>query len=185
MEDHMIEPIPWTERKFTFDQPVGVFPTLLKRLRGTPVRAAGLVAGLPETTLAARSNGSWSVKEHLGHLDDLQPLDDKRLREFLSRAPILSPADMSNRATEEANHRGTAIADILRRLSAGRSELVGKLEALNETEVSITALHPRLQKPMRLLDWAYFVAEHDDHHLAKARRVIWGFTPGAASGVRG
>jgi len=181
----MIEPIPWTERKFTFDQPVGVFPTLLKRLRGTPVRAAGLVAGLPETTLAARSNGSWSVKEHLGHLDDLQPLDDRRLGEFLSRVQILSPADMSNRATDEANHRGTAIAEILSRLSTGRSGLVGELEALSETEVAITALHPRLQKPMRLLDWAYFVAEHDDHHLAKARRVIRSFTLGAASGVRG
>lgn len=25
---------------------------------------------------------------------------------------------------------------------------------------------------MRVLDWVYFAAEHDDHHLAKARRAI-------------
>jgi|SRR5271169_3406603 len=47
-----------------------------------------------------------------------------------------------------------------------------KLEVLTEDEVARTALHPRLQQPMRLLDWAYFVAEHDDHHLALARQAI-------------
>jgi hypothetical protein len=30
-------------------------------------------------------------------------------------------------------------------------------------------LHPRLKKPMRLVDHLHFAAEHDDHHLAK----IW------------
>jgi len=30
-----------------------------------------------------------------------------------------------------------------------------------------TALHPRLQQPMRVLDMAFFTAEHDDHHLAR------------------
>jgi len=29
-----------------------------------------------------------------------------------------------------------------------------------------TAWHPRLKVRMRLVDLAYFVAEHDDHHLA-------------------
>jgi hypothetical protein len=28
------------------------------------------------------------------------------------------------------------------------------------------AIHPRLNKPMRLTDHLFFVAEHDDHHLA-------------------
>ena len=27
--------------------------------------------------------------------------------------------------------------------------------------------HPRLGTPMRLIDLAFFVAEHDDHHLAQ------------------
>jgi hypothetical protein len=29
--------------------------------------------------------------------------------------------------------------------------------------------HPRLKTPMRLVDHLYFVAEHDNHHLAR----IW------------
>jgi uncharacterized damage-inducible protein DinB len=168
----MIEPMPWTERRFAFDAPVGAFPSLVERLHGTPARAADLVAGCPDDVLAARLDGKWSVKEHLGHLADLATLDEKRLAEFLRRVEVLSAADVENRATEEANHRQAPIASILKKLREGRMELTGKLEALTLEEVSITALHPRLKKPMRLLDWVYFVAEHDDHHLAKARYTM-------------
>jgi len=33
--------------------------------------------------------------------------------------------------------------------------------------VERSAFHPRLKKPMRIIDLAFFVAEHDDYHLAK------------------
>lgn len=168
----MIEPIAWMDRTFTFDQPVGVFPALLERLQGTPNRAASLVAGFSEDQLGARTIRGWSVKEHLGHLIDLQPLDKKRLSEFLERTEILSAADTENRLTENANHGQEPIAEILARLRVGRIELVRKLARLTAEEAAISALHPRLQVPMRLLDWVYFVAEHDDHHLAKARQAI-------------
>jgi hypothetical protein len=80
----VIEPIPWTSREFTFDLPVGAFPA----------RAAELVCGVPEKMLSHRMHGKWSVKEHLGHLVDLEELDQKRLREYLSCAAVLSPADI-------------------------------------------------------------------------------------------
>ena len=164
--------IPWLDRKFAFDQPLGVFPSIVERLRGTPVRAKQLVGGCSEDLLSTRDAGKWSVKEHLGHLIDLQPLDDQRLEQFLKRVDVLSPADIENRATERADHRHDAMASILERLAAGRERLVRRLEALTEEELAIVALHPRLQKAMRTLDWAYFVAEHDDHHLAVARAEI-------------
>jgi hypothetical protein len=31
----------------------------------------------------------------------------------------------------------------------------------------MSALHPRLKTPMRIIDLFLFVAEHDDHHLAR------------------
>ena len=34
-----------------------------------------------------------------------------------------------------------------------------------------TALHPRLETPMRMMDLFYFVAEHDDHHLARITAI--------------
>jgi hypothetical protein len=33
-------------------------------------------------------------------------------------------------------------------------------------------LHPRLKMPMRAIDHLYFVAEHDDHHLAHIERLV-------------
>ena len=168
----MIEIRPWMKREFSFDQPIDVFPALLERLRGTPARAKAMVAGVSEEVLAARPHGKWSVKDHLGHLVDLQLLDEQRFHEFLARAPVLSAADISNHATEAGNHREKLVAQILTQLRAGREELACKLDALTEEQIGISAVHPRLQKPMRVLDWVYFVAEHDDHHLAKARRAI-------------
>ena len=168
----MIPQTAWLDRKFVFDLPMGTFPLLLERLRGVPVRAKGLVTGLPEHMLAIRVNDKWAVKEHLGHLADLESLDGRRLSEFLSHAKVLSAADMENRATEIADHRSVPIVEIIRKLTFGREALVHRLEELQVDQVGIVAFHPRLQKPMRLLDWLYFVAEHDDHHLAQARRAI-------------
>ena len=36
------------------------------------------------------------------------------------------------------------------------------------------ASHPRLATPMRLLDIAFFVAAHDDHHLARITEILRG-----------
>jgi DinB superfamily len=168
----MIEQVTWLSREFSFDLPIRVFPSQLERLRGTPVRAKELITDLPEEMLGARVAAKWSVKEHFGHLADLQRLDEKRLDEFLARIEVLSPADMQNRATEDANYRDVPMSDILARLATGRDHLVERLERLTEEEVGIAAIHPRLRRPMRIVDWVYFVSEHDDHHLALARGVI-------------
>ncbi len=170
----MVNLIPWTEREFNVDQPIGVFPAIVERLRGTPARASEIIAGVPEEVLSNRVNGKWAAKEHLGHLLDLDTLDQTRLQEFLDGVPSLSPADPSNQATEEARHRETPIQELLQRIRTGRLALVSRLEHLTEEQVAIAALHPRLQKRMRLVDWAWFVAEHDDHHLAQVRRCTSG-----------
>jgi DinB superfamily len=162
----------WTTRTFTFNLPPSAFPAVLERLRGTPARAADLVAGVPDDVLGQRANGKWSVKENLGHLADLHSLDARRVREFLDGAAVLSAADLENRATEAAHHNSTPIPAILERLGTTRADLVRMLEALGEDDVARTALHPRLRQPLRLLDWAQFVADHDDHHLARARQTL-------------
>lgn len=168
----MIPQTAWLDREFAFDLPIGTFPLLLERLRGVPVRTKELVAGLPEHTLTTRVNDKWSVKEHVGHLADLELLDGRRLSEFLNHAEVLSAADPENRATTIADHRSIPIVEIIRKLTGSREALVNRLEGLTVDQIAIVAIHPRLQKPIRLLDWMYFVAEHDDHHLAQARRVI-------------
>jgi hypothetical protein len=36
---------------------------------------------------------------------------------------------------------------------------------MSPTELTRTALHPRLRQPMPVVYLCFFVAEHDDHHV--------------------
>ena len=156
----------WVEREFEFNLPLGVFPCVVERLRGTPARLEEVVRHLPPGVLTARRGDAWSIQEHVGHLLDLDELHEGRLEDYARRLERLRPADMSNRKTYEAGHNDAAIEDLLARFRAARASFVRRLEALDEEEVALSALHPRLGKQMRVIDMAWFVAEHDDHHLA-------------------
>jgi len=156
----------WVEREFDFSLPIGVFPCVVERLRGTPARLEELVRALPPRALTARRDGAWSIQEHVGHLLDLDELHEGRLEDYARRLDTLRPADMDNRKTYEANHNAAQMENLLERFRAARLRLVRRLEALSEEDVARSALHPRLQKQMRVIDMAWFVAEHDDNHLA-------------------
>jgi hypothetical protein len=43
---------------------------------------------------------------------------------------------------------------------------------LDASSFSRAIPHPRLKTPMRLADHLYFVAEHDDHHLARIWELV-------------
>jgi uncharacterized damage-inducible protein DinB len=168
----LVDLLPWTERGWSATPHVRTFPAILERLAGTPARAAALVAGVSEALLARRIEGKWSVKEHLGHLSDLHALDMRRIDEFLAGAAVLTAADTTNRLTEDRDHGDAPLAQLLETLRVQRQKLFARLEGLTEDEIGTTALHPRLGVPLRLIDWAQFVADHDDHHLAAARMVL-------------
>ena len=171
----MPELIPWFERVFTFDAPDGIFPNVLERLRGTPTRLEERLRPLPLHLLTRKEAGAWSIMENAGHLLDLEPLWAARVEDFVRGNERLKIADLTNRKTHEAGHNTSPLERILSSFRSARSELVRKLEDLDGAAFSKTALHPRLNTPMRLLDHVFFVAEHDDHHLARISCLVRSF----------
>lgn len=157
----------WFERKFRFDLPVAVYPMVIERLRGTPARLEETTKLLPSDILTRRDEQTWSILENAGHLLDLEPLWDGRIDDFFAGKQRLRPADVKNRRTHEANHNATSMGTLLKSFRNSRERLVGRFDSLDEKDAILTALHPRLEQSMRMIDHAFFIAEHDDHHLAR------------------
>ena len=167
----MITQTPWIERKFDFNFPIGMFPVIVERLRDTLPQLQWMLKKVSEEK-AEQKNRHWSIKEEVGHLYDLEELWYGRIEDFLAKNEILRAADMSNTKTEKADHNSKTIPELLKQFSEARNKLINKVENMDEATAAITALHPRLQKPMRLVDSLFFVAEHDDHHLTKIRELL-------------
>ncbi|HEY6188200.1 MAG TPA: DinB family protein [Pyrinomonadaceae bacterium] len=168
----MIRTIAWFEREFSFDLPLWMYPNVVERVRGTPARLEDRIGSLPVEVLTRRDGDRWSVQEHAGHLLDLGPLDLGRLDDYEAGRDSLRPADLRNRKTYEANHNAQRIADILREFRAERAAFVRRLESFDEEFIKRSAIHQRLKTTMRVLDLAFFIAEHDDHHLARINELL-------------
>ncbi len=168
----MPNPVPWTERTFSFDSPAGLSGELLERLRGTPARVEQITRSLPAAVLTLREGDTWSIQENIGHLADLESLFTGRLDDFDAGAETLRPADMTNQRTHEADHNARPIEEVLSRFRSLRGRLVARLETLDPAEFARTARHPRLDVPMRVVDMMLYHAEHDDYHHERLRQII-------------
>ena len=162
----------WFDRKFEFTFRVEQYPNLCVRLRGTPARLEEMVRDARSEALVRKPDGKWSAQEHAGHLLDLEPLWMSRVEDFIGGKDVLTVADLSNRKTEEANHNARPLREIMLGFRRARAELLKRLDRLDPSLLGRTMLHPRLQQPMRVVDHLFFVAEHDDHHLAKIWELI-------------
>jgi len=125
-----------------------------------------IIHSIPEQLLKIKDDNRWSIQEHVGHLYDLELLHEGRIEDYRNNLKILRPADLANRKTFEADHNSKEISFLLELFRSSRKNFVEKLEKLDEEIINRVSVHPRLNQPMRLVDMAYFTAEHDDHHLA-------------------
>ena len=148
-----------------------MFPNVVERLRGTPARLEELIRNIPSVVLTRRWENTWSIQENAGHLFDLETLWMARVRDLQAGKPELVEADLTNRLTWERKHNDTPLENILKSFRSAREELVRELDAMDDSMIERAAKHPRLGKPMRLIDLTFFVAEHDDHHLARITQL--------------
>lgn len=163
----MTNRVKWTDRKFDFSFPAELYPEMIERLRGTPVRLEERIGSLSPEVLRRRDGDRWSIQENAGHLLDLESLVRQRLDEYIAGAKELHAADMSNRKTYEAQHNDVAVETLLRAFREERLQLVARFEELSPELFARAAHHPRLNVAMRLVDMIFFQAEHDDFHLAR------------------
>ena len=162
----------WFGRKFDFTFPVEQYPNVCVRLWGTPARLEEILRKVTTDVLVGKPQGKWSAQEHAGHLLDLEPLWMARVDDFFTDRDTVAVADLGNRKTHEANHNAQELAEILAGFRTARLRLVEHLWTFEPDVFARTSLHPRLKQRMRLVDHLYFVAEHDDHHLAKIWELI-------------
>src|SRR5690349_7417371 len=162
----------WTDRKFAFEYPEGWIYNVLERLRGTEARIRNMTEGIYEVVLQSKSHGKWSIKEHIGHLADIEDLHIGRLVEFIEKKTDLRPADMTNAKTNAADYNSKSLEEVIQEFSRKRGDLLSVFEKLDDETQQFKSMHPRLKIHMRPVDVAFFAAEHDDHHLASIRELL-------------
>ena len=165
----------WFDKKFEFKYSPADYDLLLNELMKTPEKILQIVSSLPEEILTKKIDNRWSIKENIGHLIDLEELHDGRIDDFISGKEILRPADLNNRKTDEANHNSKNISQLIILLKQVRENFLERLSDLDASVRERIAIHPRLNQPMRPIDMAQFVLEHDEHHIQTIKELIASF----------
>jgi uncharacterized damage-inducible protein DinB len=162
----------WVDKKFKFELSQDNYDSILTQLRATPVKISLLVSSLPEDILSKRVDDNWSIKENVGHLIDLEELHEGRIDDFIDGKEVLRSADLKNKKTEEADHNHKNIEGFLEQFRKVRENFVNRLKELDEKVLANSSIHPRLNQPMRPIDMAQFVLEHDKHHIQTIKELI-------------
>jgi uncharacterized damage-inducible protein DinB len=161
----------WFDRVFPLQNDTGVFPCILERLDGTTARLKEKTTSLnPDSTVL--TDGKWSIKKEIGHLIDLEPLWLARTLQIIDNQKDLKITDLANTKTHQTDHDARSFKDLIQEFKQHRNELMCVLKEVTEADLDKAAVHPRLGTPMKIIDLAYFVAEHDDHHLAQISVLI-------------
>jgi len=162
----MPKPVAWFERKFSPVSETGRLPAIIERLVGTPVRLEEKIHHYTEKVMVAKTGTDWSIQEHIGHLLNLEGLWYARMSEIINDETVMSEADLSNQSTFESGYNDQDPEDLLETFEEVRSTLITLLRSVKKEDLEKSSLHPRLKIPMKIVDLAFFIAEHDDHHLA-------------------
>jgi uncharacterized damage-inducible protein DinB len=162
----MIAQTSWAERTFDFNFPVGIFPIIVERLRGAPIRLQSMLRDVNAERITRKIDGKWSILEQVTHLCNSEEVWYGRIEDFLSGMKTFQTRTLKTGAMSEN------LESLLQNFSAVRNKLIILVENMNDATASLTIIHPRLQRTIRLIDSLFTTAEHDDHHLAKIRELL-------------
>ena len=157
-------PTLWAEQNFSFPEALEERDGFLHHLTSFPSQCAIMIKEIPDEKYTVRHDGKWSIQEHLGHLLDLEELPATRIQEILDGKETLTPADMENRATWDANYNDQNLLEICERFIQRRRQLVDQFNSVPDDQWLNSGFHERLQRNMSVLDLAYFQCKHDQYH---------------------
>lgn len=164
--------IKWFDRVFDFNLAYKDSDSICQRLTAAPDKIIRAVAGVDNDLLEEKKEGKWSVKEHVGHLSVLEPLWRERLLDIQQGRPQLTPADLQNTATDDAGFNNYTVEELTAGFAAERNRTIALLSQIDAKSVIDKSFHPRLKKEMGITDHLYFIAEHDDHHIAYIQEFL-------------
>ncbi|NJN40959.1 MAG: DinB family protein [Flammeovirgaceae bacterium] len=160
--------LPWFERNMKFGFPVEMLPFFLDRLEGTSLRIAAKVKAIPNDVLTLQPEGKWSVKQHIGHLGEVDDITILRLKEISEQVDTLSSAVFEPKHDFNAQ----SIQEVCAFFDDSRVRMIKAIKSLDQKILTKSSRHPRLNVQMTPVDLAWFDAEHDDHHLVKISQII-------------
>jgi uncharacterized damage-inducible protein DinB len=168
----MIERQKWINHNFNLGIAVGWSKNIMSRLGNTEILLKHYVKNLTNGQLGQRTNDHWSIKEHIGHLTDLECLWLNRFEQFEQGLTELVAADMANQKTEKSNHNVLDIEVLLENFTINRQILLDKVKLFSEKTQNHMAFHPRIKTMMKPVDLLFFIAEHDNHHITSIIEII-------------
>jgi hypothetical protein len=107
------------------------------------------------------------VKQHIGHLAEVDEIANKRLDEMVAGITPMSPA-----VFEPQDYNPWPIEKVIDQFKTNRLKNLKKYQSLSDADLLKPSLHPRLKVMMTPVDLAWFDAEHDDHHLVKINGIL-------------
>jgi hypothetical protein len=144
-----------------------MLPFFLERLEGTIARLEKIVGNQPDALLSYQPEGKWSIKQHIGHLAEVDEVALQRIEEMINQISPMTPAVFE----PKQNYNDQRIDRVLEYFIKNRKANLQRYKILTEADCTRTSLHPRLKLLMNPVDLAYFDAEHDDHHLVRIREI--------------
>src|SRR4030095_4567127 len=119
--------------------------SLWSRLSHQLDAAATILAGAPESLIGTSGpDGAWSARDHLAHLARMHEVFLERLRRILRED---APALGEYRAEQDPEWReweAFSTREVLTKLQALRSELLGIVGSLSPSQLEKSAVHPEL-----------------------------------------
>jgi uncharacterized damage-inducible protein DinB len=142
---------------------------IIEGLKNLPITLEREIEGLPEAALRYRpAEGEYSIKETLGHLRDMAEVWHKRLYSIASLTDPRWPGFEGEASVRDHAYQEADVRELIATTRQWRLKTTDLLA--NTVDWTRLGQSPDLGR-RSLKQWAEFVLDHDEDHIAVIRRL--------------